>query len=141
MNSTWKCAGVSQGAIISYGGYLHFENTMIKGIEELIKNNDDKKNPFVDNIGYYNFINCTYQLNDESTYYEGSTTDYQIPTPFNKFSSKLKIAESIWPRYEGVAPVEVKMVRLVNLVEHLNNNEYGCGTKQDVISWLVCNLI
>lgn len=140
INSTWKCACVSQGAIISYGGYLHFENTMIKGVDELIKNNDTQVNPFIENVGYYNFINCTYQLNEMSTYYEGSTTDYEIPEPFYRWAGNLMIADNIWPRYEGVVPVTVKMVRLNNLSNHLNNFEYGCGTKQDVVSWLTCNL-
>ena len=140
VNSTWKCAGVSQGAIISYGGYLHFENTMIKGVAEVIKNNDTNSNSFTQNIGYFNFINCTYQLNEESTYYEGSTTDYEVPKPFYILGGTVTIADSVWPRYEGVAPVTVKMVRLGNLMDHLNNSEYGCGTKQDVTSWLICNL-
>ena len=140
VNSTWKCAGVSQGAIASYGGYLHFENTMIKGVVELIKNNDTQTNPFTQNIGYYNFINCTYQLNENSKYYEGSTTDYEVPSPFYHMGGNLMIADSLWPKFEGVAPVTVKMVRLNNLINHLDNSEYGCGTKQDVISWLICNL-
>ena len=92
------------------------------------------------NIGYFNFINCTYQLNETSTYYEGSTTDYDVPAPFYHIGGNLTIADSVWPRHEGVAPVTVKMVRLNNLINHLNNSEYGCGTKQDVTSWLVCNL-
>ena len=32
------------------------------------------------------------------------------------------------------------LVELTNLESHLNNENYGCGTKLDVISWLVCNL-
>ena len=140
VNSTWKCAGVSQGAIVSYGGYLHFENTMIKGVADVIKNNDTQTNPFVANVGYFNFINCTYQLNEESTYYEGSTTDYEVPKPFYHISGNLMIANSVWPRYDGVTPVTVKMVRLNNLINHLNNSEYGCGTKENVTSWLICNL-
>ncbi len=141
VNSSWKCACVSQGAIVSYGGYLHFENTIIKGVEELIKNNDSGTNPFTQNVGYYNFINCAYQLNENSTYYEGSTTDYEVPNPFYHLGGNLTIADSVWPRYEGICPVKVKMVRLNNLIDNLNNSEYGCGTKQDVTSWLVCNLV
>ena len=141
VNSTWKCAGVSQGAIVSYGGYLHFENTMIKGVAEVIKNNDTSANTFTQNIGYFNFINCTYQLNEESIYYEGSTTDYEVPKPFYLLGGNVTIAEGVWPRYDGSAPVAVKMVRLNNLIDHLNNSEYGCGTKQNVTSWLVSNLV
>ena len=140
VNSSWKCATVSQGALVSYGGYLHFENTIIKGISELIKNNDSNSNAFTKNVGYYNFINCSYQLNDQSQYYEGSTTSEEVPKPFKTSSTTIKIAESVWPRYEGVSPVSEVLVELTNLESHLNNENYGCGTKLDVISWLVCNL-
>lgn len=140
VNSSWKCAGVSQGALISYGGYLHFENTIIKGVKELIKNNDSKSNPFIKNQGFFSFINCSYQLDPTSTYYEGSTTDENIPTPFVKNASNLKTAETIWPNTNGVPLAVEKMIPLKDLENHLNHKEYGAGTKQDVSSWLVCNL-
>ena len=141
VNSTWKCACVSQCLLVSYGGYVHFENTIIRGVIELKKNNDSESNPFVQNVGNYSFINCTYQktLNDEVV--QGSTTDYNCPTVFYTLGGGLNIPTTLWDHYDGVAPFTPKLIRIPKLEAHLNNSEYGCGTKQMVSSWLVSNLV
>jgi len=135
VNSTWKCACVSQGFLVSYGGYLHIENSIIRGVNTLIKNNDTKVDSFVENIGYYNFINISYQPEANKKVITGSTTN-NVPIQFKKEDNNLKIS-SLWPYYNGSYPFEVNLVSLDSLEEHLNNLDYGVGVKSHVTSWLI----
>lgn len=140
VNSSWKCPAVSQGILVSYGGYVHVENTIIKGIEEIIKNNDSGTNPFVSNVGYYNFINCSYQLSADKKIFVGSTTDQNVLAIFYRNTNILKIADGVFSYNNGEKPFNYDVINLDDLPGFLDDSIYGCGVKMKVISWLDCNL-
>ena len=140
VNSSWKCACVSQGFLVSYGGYLHLENCIIRGVETLIKNNDTKTNPFTENIGYYNFVNVLYQPASNKNEVIGSTIGDNKQSQYIKNMANLKVSSSIWPYYSGGAPFNPILIELNLLDNHIENEIYGVGINKYVISWLDTNL-
>ncbi|MDE7454023.1 MAG: hypothetical protein K2N22_06415, partial [Clostridia bacterium] len=122
VNSSWKCALVSQGIVCGNGGSFYGENCIYKGIEYLLKNNDSNSSPKVD--GGYKLVNCSYQTGAESSAYVGSSSDAG-----NKFSNSsasiLKTDYFKWHTEEEAQPFTVCATGLDELEDWLADTAYG----------------
>ena len=133
VNSSWKAALVSQGIVVGSGGYVHIENTMYKGIAELVKNNDS----IVNNSGYIDLINFSSQVSAEQDAKVGSTRGEK--PEFNYSWPSLCVPDTMWPKEEGIPPFEIYTIDLSKLEEYLNNPIFGSGTRKDIPCWLNVN--
>lgn len=133
VNSTWKAALVSQGIVLGCGAYVRVENTIYRGIVELAKNNDN----IVNNSGFIDLINFSYQLSDTSDIRFGSTRGEK---PEFKFTAPaLCVPNTEWPKENGNKPFEISTISLDELEEYLNNSFYGAGVIKTNPSWLKVN--
>ncbi len=126
VNSSWKCALVSQGIVCGNGGSFKAENCIFSGIETLLKNNDSNSSPKVD--GGYQIINCSYQAGANSAVYTGSSSDSG-----NRFTNSsagiLKTENFAWHTENGEAPFEITAIGLDELATALFDEAYGSGAK------------
>lgn len=125
VNSSWKCALVSQGIVCGNCGSVYAENCIFKGIKDLIKHNDKKNSsPYVD--GGYKLINCTYRKSTGTLPISGSTTD--AVNPFALFDSvKLNISNFSWHTPDGEQPFLPNLIDIEELIGKLNGqNGAGC---------------
>lgn len=123
VKSNWKCALVSQGIVCGNGGSFKAENCIFKGIETLLKNNDnggttegDKVRPV--NAGYQ-LVNCSYQKTADSA---PTTTNFT-----NSSTSTLKTDNFSWHTPDGEAPFGVNDCELSDLEDIVNHPWYGAG--------------
>lgn len=125
INSTWKCALVSQGIVCGNGGSVAAENCSFEGIEYLLKNND-KKNTGKYVEGGYRLINCSYRKAKSDAVYIGSSSD-----PLNRFVNDtpdiLKAENFKWNTADGEKPFEPALIDLDNAKANLFNENYGAG--------------
>lgn len=124
VNSSWKCAFVSQGIVVGNGGSVFANGCIFKGIDTLIKNNDSSysNNSSYEGITYnggYHLTNFIYQ--------KTSTSD--IITDENKvsISGNVNTINFKWNTNDGLIPFEVTTFSLDNL-ENILNDIYGVGT-------------
>ena len=133
VNSTWKAALVSQGIVLGCGAYVRVENTIYRGIGELAKNNDN----IVNNTGFIDLINLSYQTSETSDIRVGSTRG---ENPEYKFTaSALCVPNTEWPKESGEKPFDNCAISLDELEEYLNNTFYGAGIIKTNPSWLKVN--
>ena len=133
VNSTWKAALVSQGIVLGCGAYVRVENTIYRGIGELAKNNDN----IVNNTGFIDLINFSYQISEASDIRVGSTRG---ENPEYKFTaSALCVPNTEWPKESGEKPFDICAISLDELEEYLNNTFYGAGIIKTNPSWLKVN--
>jgi len=125
INSTWKCALVSQGIVCGNGGSVAAENCSFEGIEYLLKNKD-KKNTSKYVEGGYRLINCSYRKAKSDAVYIGSSSD-----PLNRFVNDtpdiLKAENFKWNTADGEKPFEPALIDLDNAKANLFNENYGAG--------------
>lgn len=133
INGTWKCALVSQGVVCGNGGSVACKNVSFKGIEYVLKNNDEI---ITNNSGYSNttynggylFVNCSYQQSNSSNV---STTEFSNDTPGSLSESNFS-----WKTSDSKEPFEVLELSLDSLAEYLSNTTYGSGVKDNFpINW------
>lgn len=127
VNSSWKCAFVSQGIVVGNGGSVYANGCIFKGIDTLIKNNDStySNNSSYDGVTYnggYHLTNFIYQ--------KTSTSD--IITDENKVSISNSVGVTNttnfkWNTTDRLIPFEVTIFSLDNL-ENILNDTYGVGT-------------
>ncbi len=135
VNSSWKCALVSQGIVCGNGGSVMAENCIFRGIESLVKHND-KKNTGVYVQGGYQLINCSYQLAAANSPYVGSTTDANNSFP-KDYTGKLKPEFFAWHTSDGNAPFAVKAFALEELEDNLDNADCGAGVSNKLADRLL----
>lgn len=117
VNSSWKCALVSQGIVCGNGGSFYAQNSIFKGINSLLKDNDSE---IVNNTklgittsGGYKLVNCLYQQN--------STTE--LGTNFtNATPDKLREDLFSWKTSDGNPPFVVDQINLTDMEAFVNSN-------------------
>ena len=118
INSSWKCALVSQGFVVGCDGSIYSENCIFKGIYSLLKNNDGIGN------GGAKLINCSYQVEPTDSVYIGSSFDEN--EQFSKNGS-LDYDEFFFRTNDNKAPFVQKIISLDNLESNLLNSKYKVG--------------
>lgn len=128
-SSSWKCALTSQCLLVSNGGSLMAENCIFKGINTLIKNNDKVITVNGDSTaykGYYQIINCIYQLNETSGSVSGSTTDSTNPFVASGAADTDGFS---WHATNGEVPFTISPIIVLKLESQLFNENYGVGVR------------
>lgn len=125
INSSWKCALVSQGIVCGNGGSFYGENCIFRGINTLLKNNDSggtsEGSTLRPKDGGYKIVNCTYQRDGNSS-----------PTSNFSDASNLTAANFKWNTEDGSAPFEIKACGLSLLEDELNHRWYGAGVTTEM---------
>lgn len=137
VNSSWKCALVSQGIVCGQGGSVKAENCIFKGIKTLLKNNDSGSIvPY--NYGGYDLENCRYVY--ENVDYTGSSSDENHKFK-NSNPTTLATKYFKWNTIDGNKPYEFNtLIDLDNLDETLSNELYGVGVNESLKDyWLTFN--
>ncbi len=127
VNSSWKCAFVSQGIVCGNGGSVMAENCIFKGIQYLLKNNDSGNDGSKDG-GYY-LKNCSFKQSGSSPEIVASS---ESSNPFNAYNASpdcLTTSNFSWHTENGEAPFTVSVVELSDLAAYLDNEDYGAGTR------------
>ena len=134
VNSSWKCALVSQGIVCGQGGSVKAENCMFLGIKYLLKNNDSGS-PAPYSYGGFELVNCKYVC--DSTNYVGSSDDEN-----HKFSNSNKVSLApkyfVWHTENGLAPyVPSLLIELDQLEIVLENENYGVGPREKMNDYMM----
>ncbi len=128
LNSSWKCALVSQGIVCGNGGSFKAENCIFKGIDYLLKNNDSggKNEGGVNRpvAAGYQLTNCSYQKTADAT---PTTTNFT-----NDSSGILKTENFSWHTVDGNAPFTISAVELDGLEAFLGNTTFGAGVTTEL---------
>ena len=124
VNSSWKCALVSQGIVCGQGGSVRADNCIFLGINTLLKNNDSgSPAPYL--YGGYELNNCRYKVG--STDYTGSSSDENHKFK-NSNTSSLKTEYFKWNTIDGLAPYTPKvLIDLDDLETLLEDETKGAG--------------
>ena len=126
VNSSWKCALVSQGIVCGLGGSVMANGCIFRGIQDLLKNNDssfsNKSNmPGVTYNGGYKIVDSEYQLNSSS----------EIITDSSKMSNSTptKLSEEFfkWNTEDGECLFTPEIVGIDKLEEFLFESKYSVG--------------
>ena len=115
INSTWKCALVSQGILCGNGGSIKVKNCTFAGISTILKNNDSNSADKIN--GGYSIENCTYQ----------ATKSTKPTTQITSSSTTLTESNFKWNTVDGNEPFEIIDLALIKLDDHLYS-DYGVGT-------------
>ena len=128
VNSSWKCALVSQGIVCGNGGSVKAENCIYRGIDRLLKNNDSNPAPKV--YGGYMLVNCSYQGAASSPAYVGSSneTDHKFT---NDTTLLLKTDYFEWHTADNAQPFTISPVALDKLETALAEKDFGSGAKSE----------
>ena len=134
VNSSWKCALVSQGIVCGQGGSVKAENCMFLGIKYLLKNNDSGS-PAPYSYGGFELVNCKYVC--DSTNYVGSSDDEN-----HKFSNSNKVSLApkyfVWHTENGLAPYAPSLlIELDQLEIVLENENYGVGPREKMNDYMM----
>lgn len=134
VNSSWKCALVSQGIVCGQGGSVKAENCMFLGIKYLLKNNDSGS-PAPYSYGGFELVNCKYVC--DSTNYVGSSDDEN-----HKFSNSNKVSLApkyfVWHTENGLAPYAPSLlIELDRLEIVLENENYGVGPREKMNDYMM----
>ncbi len=122
----FKCAIVSQGIVCGLAGSVYAENTIYRGVDSLLKNND-KANADTGAVGDlvnggYKFSNVSYQYTSEDTPYIGSTTDEN-----HSFNVKNSTPDTLttdyftWHTEDNIKPFDTALYQLTELEDILYN--------------------
>lgn len=136
VNSSWKCALVSQGIVCGNGGSVRVEGTIFRGIEYLLKNNDstltnNAKYPNATASGGYLITDSSYQyLKDSEIIYDAS----KMP---NSTSGILKTDNFKWNTKDGKALFEPIISKLADIEDILLNSKYAAGTNLNMSNILL----
>ena len=134
VNTSWKCALVSQGIVCGQGGSVKAINCIFLGINTLLKNNDSGSiAPF--GYGGFDLQNCRYVKDNID--YTGSSSDktHQFS---NSSTSTLKTDYFKWNTIDGNEPYEVKvLIELDKLEDNLKNDIYGVGIKNTMKQYML----
>ena len=125
VNSSWKCALVSQGIVCGLGGSVMANGCIFRGIHEVLKNNDssfsNKSNyPNATLNGGYKLLNSSSQLTSSS----GIITD---SNKINSSSSNLKKEYFKWNTEDGECLFTPEIVGIDKLEEFLFESKYSVG--------------
>ena len=135
VNSSWKCALVSQAIVVGCKGYVHLENTVIKGYNTLVNHNDEYKNNTLGVIeNHYNLINSSYQRATSDEVALGSTILEDCDTKLLISSSNIKNG-ILFPKQNGMYPFAIPKINIDEVISYLNDETYGSGTKEG-LDWL-----
>lgn len=123
VNSSWKCALVSQGIVCGNGGSFYGENCQFRGIETLLKNNDKGGTTEGDVVrpvaGGYKLVDCTYLVSANAT-----PTDINFT---NSSPSILNEGNFKWHTSDGNAPFEITVIRFSDVINML----WGAGVNKN----------
>ena len=127
INSSWKCALVSQGIVCGQGGSVRADNCVFLGINTLLKNNDSGSiKPY--NNGGYELNNCRYACG--SVDYTGSSSDSNHQFK-NSNTNTLATQFFKWNTIDGSAPYTPEvLIELDSLKQTLENEVYGVGVNE-----------
>ncbi len=121
-DSNFKSALVSQGILCGNGGSIKLENSIYRGIESFLKNNDSSSGDKVK--GGYNITNCIYQKNSSSSEIKGSS---DINNPFTSSSSTLSTDYFSWHTKDGNAPFVPELIDVEDLELSLKEGTFKVG--------------
>lgn len=133
--STWKCALVSQGLVISQDGSVKAEGCIFRGIDALLKNNDA-------GFGGYELVNCSYEKlyyntdgsidETKSVRYTGSSSDKN-----NLFNTTGAIDTIYfkWNTKDNLEPFNADEVPVDYLEKFLDNKNYYSGTNTNLADY------
>lgn len=119
--SNFKCALVSQGVLCGNGGSIKLENSVYRGIDTFLKNNDSGSNDKIK--GGYQISDCIYQKNSVDDEIRGSSdnnnpfVDSTILSP-NNFS---------WHTEDNLNPFTPSLFSVDELEDILSNSNYKSG--------------
>ncbi len=132
-DSTFKSALVSQGILCGNGGSFYSENSIYKGIETLIKNNDSNPSPKVD--AGYKIVNCLYQKNENSNPKIGSSSDEN--SIFVSSTSTLNTSNFTFKNDSETKPFETYLFDIDKLDELLKYGDYASGINLNLVDQLL----
>lgn len=137
VNSSWKCALVTQGIVCGQGGSVKAENCIFLGIKYLLKNNDSGS-PAPYSYGGYELVNCRYVC--DSIDYIGSSNDEKAKFT-NSSKSTLSTAYFKWNTLDSIKPYTPPLlIELEDLENTLKNDDYGVGPRESMKDyWLIFN--
>lgn len=115
LNSKYKCALVSQGMLLSYNADLYAENVIVKGVLEILKNNESASQ-----TAGFKLVNISYQQTPTSTPRVGGSDD----GTFSSYS-KLSSTSFDWHNKDNKKPINPELIPLDKLESTLNAE---CGT-------------
>ena len=128
VNSSWKCALVSQGIVCGNGGSVMAEGCIFRGIDSLLKNNDKGNGTANSADGGYKIENCVYQKTEgKNTAIRSSSTNLTA----NLFS---------WHTEDNQAPFTAIIHGTDNLEGVLSNADYGAGITGSYLNLLKCTV-
>ena len=136
INGSYKCAIVSQGVVCGLDGSVYAENTMYRGVESLLKNND-KANSSTGAVGEfvnggYKFSNVLYQYTSDSEAYIGSTTDENhLFNNYNSTPTTLSTDYFKWHTEDNIKPFDTILYSLDEL-ENILYNELPVGANKEL---------
>ncbi len=133
VNSTWKLALVSQAILPGNMGSIAAKNCVFKGVEYLLKANDDSiKNqteiPGISVRGGYKIDNISYQKGANDAVI---TDPALIPT-----EGLMSTSYFTWRTENGEAPFTVQTVALDQMANNNLHMGIGCGVKEGLNIWL-----
>lgn len=111
--SNFKCALVSQGVLCGNGGSIKLENSIYRGVDSFLKNNDSSSSDKVK--GGYSITNCIYQKNASSDEIKGSSED----NLFSSSSGDLTASYFSWHTSDGNAPFTPSILHDVDSLESI----------------------
>ena len=131
VNSSWKCALVSQGIVCGNGGSVRVEGTIFRGIEYLLKNNDST---LTNNANYPNATASGGYLITDSSYQYLKTSDiiYDGDKMPNSTSGILKTENFKWNTKDGKALFTPIISKLADIEDILLNSKYAAGVNSNM---------
>ncbi len=121
--SKFKNALVSQGVLCGNGGSIKLENSIYRGIEQFLKNNDSSSADKVK--GGYSISNCIYQKNSSTAEIKGSS---DVNNPFTTSGSSLTTDYFSWHTENKLAPFTPTLLEVDTLEKELNDDMFKSGT-------------
>lgn len=131
VNSSWKCALVSQGIVCGNGGSVMAENCIFRGIQYLLKDNDssltnNSNYPNATYDGGYRIVNSTYQYTSTSNII---TDSKNMP---NDTPAKLKEENFKWNTNDGNKPFDPVLLGLDVLENEILSSKYRAGSINNI---------
>lgn len=120
--SKFKNALVSQGVLCGNGGSIKLENSIYRGIEQFLKNNDSSSGDKVK--GGYSITNCIYQKNSSTAEIKGSS---DVNNPFTTSGSSLTTDYFSWHTEDELSPFTPTLLDVEQLEKQLNDDMFKSG--------------
>lgn len=134
-NGKLKNALVSQGVLCGNGGGICLDNSIYKGIEYFLKNNDKGGGENRPVTGGYLIKNSIYQKDENSSLIKGSSTDEV--NPFVSSSSTLNTTSFSWHNENNQEEFIPSIFNVDELEEMLNSSLYKPGINNYMSSILL----